>query len=71
MTNVAAVMPWTVTATSVDLALHVYTCGDSSSHVRSGLAGGCVLVGRRGQAHCVLDYGCGRERECRCLGEVY
>ena len=67
MTNVAALMPWTVTATSVDLALHGYRCGDSSSHVRSGLAGSYVLVGRRGQARCVLDYDCGRACECRRL----
>jgi hypothetical protein len=67
MTNGAALMPRTITASSVNLALRGYRCGDSSSHVRSGLVGGCVLVGRRGQAHCVLDYGCGRARG---LGEA-
>jgi hypothetical protein len=70
MTNVAALMPRTITATSVNLAPHGYRCGDSNSHVRGGLAGGCVLVGRRGPAHCVLDYRCGRARECRRLGEA-
>jgi hypothetical protein len=70
MTNVAAFMARTITAKSVNLALHAGRCGDSGSHVRSGLAGGCVLVGRRGQAHRVLDYGGGRPRECRRLGEA-
>src|SRR6476660_3142474 len=33
MTNVAALMPQTITATSVTLVLHGYRCGESRSHV--------------------------------------
>src|SRR4051812_19983549 len=38
MTNVAAPMPQTITATRVNLTLHGYRCGESSTHVRRGEA---------------------------------